>query len=77
MTADRVARGCVRAISTQPGRVERRKLTGGGLVRVSTAFAPDVFVKLQGLALANGTSVAEEIRLACELGLEAAGHDVE
>lgn len=73
--ADRLARGYVRAKSKQPGRVARRSLTGGGQVRVSVCFVPEVFNRLRALAMANGTSVAEEIRLACEIGMETTGED--
>lgn len=71
----RLASGQQRARSTNPNWVARRSLTGGGLVRVSVSLAPEVFKAFQDLAQANGTTMAQEIRIAAEIGLEQQDED--
>ena len=51
----------------------QRSTTCGGLVRVSVSYAPAVFAKLQALAREHGTSVAEQVRILTEIGLDEKG----
>lgn len=48
----------------------RRSTTCGGLVRVSVSYAPEIFARLQAIARQHGTSVAEQIRILTEVGLD-------
>lgn len=48
----------------------KRSLTRSGLVRLSVALDPAVFSKLQAIAAEHRSSVAEQVRIYVEIGLD-------